>query len=60
MKNQSRTMINSSIRSTVSLSLLFLIALVHAPAEAANENSARRAHVVSHWTAERQRFPGTS
>jgi hypothetical protein len=54
MKNQSRTMINSSIRSTVSLSLLCLFALVHAPAEAANENSARRAQVVSHWTAERR------
>jgi len=54
MKNQSRTMNSSTIRSTVSLSLLCLFALVHAPAEAANENSARRAQVVSHWTAERR------
>ena len=54
MKNQSRTMNSSTIRSTVSLSLLFLFAVVQAPAEAANENSARRAQVVSHWTAERR------
>ena len=50
MENQSRTIVGT----TLSVSLLVLSGLVHAPAEAANENSARRAEVISHWTAERR------
>jgi hypothetical protein len=50
MKNRSRMMIGT----TLGVSLLVLSALIHSPAEAANENSARRAQVISHWTAERR------